>query len=423
MKQSPGRKLKPYRKLSKKATKIDPQGNEVDEAKISKKQNQFSTKMKSNKRSNEERDNWTPPPEEINNFPDFTIFQPTNHDVVEEENERDSEPLYALILTPTRELAVQVKNHLVTAAKYTDIRIAAIFGGLAAVKQERILSKCPEIVVATPGRLWELITEGNKHLNKLQNINFLVVDETDRMVEKGHFEELQHILERLNTDPVKRVQRQNFIFSATLTLMHELPQYLKLKNGHRKRKLEPQTSEQKIQTLIEYFGISQPKIVDITPKQTTGGTAQRLTECRITCSHEQKDLYLYYFLQMHSGRTIVFCNSIDCVRRLTKLFSILACEPRALHAKMAQRARLKNLERFTNSPTGLLIATDVAARGLDIPNVEHVIHYQVPRTSENYIHRSGRTARGKKDGIAVLFMEPKEVREYVKLCRALNRSK
>lgn len=421
MKQSPGKKH--YRKLSKKQSKNDSSGNELNGTKISQKQSQVSTKMKSNKRSHEERDNWTPPPEEINNFPDSTFEQLANNDVVEEENERDSEPLYALILTPTRELAVQVKDHLVTAAKYTDIRVAAIFGGLAAVKQQRILSKCPEIVVATPGRLWELITEGNKHLNKIQNINFLVVDETDRMVEKGHFEELKQILERLNADPIKRVQRQNFIFSATLTLMHELPQYLKMKNVNRKRKLQPQTSEQKIQTLIEYFGISQPKIVDITPKQTTGGTAQRLTECRITCSHEQKDLYLYYFLQKHSGRTIVFCNSIDCVRRLTKLFTILACEPKALHAKMAQRARLKNLERFTSSPTGLLIATDVAARGLDIPNVEHVIHYQVPRTGENYIHRSGRTARGKKEGIAVLFMEPKEVHEYVKLCRALNRSK
>lgn len=421
MKQSPERRH--YRKLSEKASINVSQENKVDGANISKKQGQVLTKMKSNKRSREERDNWTPPPEETNNFPDFTFEQSNNDDVVEKENERNSEPLYALILTPTRELAVQVKDHLVAVAMYTDIRVAAVFGGLAAVKQERILSKCPEIVVATPGRLWELITEGNKHLNKIQNINFLVVDETDRMVEKGHFEELKLILERLNADPVKRAQRQNFIFSATLTLMHELPQYLKLRNVNRKRKLQPQTCEQKIQTLIQYFGISQPKIVDITPKQTTGGTAQKLTECRITCSHEQKDLYLYYFLQKHSGRTIVFCNSIDCVRRLTKLFTILACEPRALHAKMAQRARLKNLERFTNSSTGLLIATDVAARGLDIPNVEHVIHYQVPRTGENYIHRSGRTARGKKEGIAVLFMEPKEVKEYVNLCRALNRSK
>lgn len=407
-------KNQPFRKLSRKQKKGDADEGTNGET------NGKRDKGKKAKQNREERDNWTPPPEEVNNFPDF------GRDIVDDvsdDDDDDEKPLYALVLTPTRELAVQVKDHLVAAAKYTGIRVAAIFGGLAQVKQERVLSKCPEIVVATPGRLWELIIEGNKHLNKLNNINFLVVDETDRMIEKGHFEELKQILERLNADEAKKEQRQNFVFSATLTLIHELPQYLRLKNMNRKRKLQSETAEQKLQTVIDYFGISQPKIIDITPSQTTGGTAEKLTECRITCSRELKDLYLYYFLQKHSGRTIVFCNSIDCVRRLAKLFDILDCSPWPLHAKMAQRQRLKNLERFTQSPTGLLIATDVAARGLDIPNVEHVIHYQVPRTSENYIHRSGRTARGNKEGIAVLMMEPAEVKNYVKLCRSLKRSK
>lgn len=402
---------KPFRKLSKKSVDIDQKANNAAV--------EGNSKRKKMKRNRDERDNWTPPPEEVNNFPDF------GRDIVEEDDGSDddgtSAPLYALVLTPTRELAVQVKDHLIAAAKYTGIRVAAIFGGLAAVKQQRVLSKCPEVVVATPGRLWELINEGNKHLNKLNDINFLVVDETDRMIEKGHFEELQHILERLNSDPLKREQRQNFVFSATLTLIHDLPQYLKVRNMNRKHKLKPQTTEDKLKLVIEHFGISQPKIVDIT-SQTTGGTAEKITECRITCEHDQKDLYLYYFLQRHPGRTIVFCNSIECVRRLSKVFAILGCEPNPLHAKMAQRQRLKNLERFAKNPVGLLIATDVAARGLDIPNVEHVIHYQVPRTSENYIHRSGRTARGNKEGIAVLLMEPAEVNHYVKLCRALKRS-
>lgn len=374
----------------------------------------------------EERDNWTPPPEEINNFPDF------GRDIVEDDDDEDVEasskgghkkPLYALVLTPTRELAVQVKDHLISAAKYTGIKVTAIFGGLAAVKQERVLAKCPEIVVATPGRLWELYTEGNPHLRKLEDIHFLAIDETDRMVEKGHFEELKLVLEKLNADPVKKAQRQNFVFSATLTMVHELPKYLQQKNRGRKNKLQTQSSDEKMQILIDHLGISQPKIVDITPRATTGGTAQRLTECRISCPLEQKDLYLYYFLQRHPGRTIVFCNSIECVRRLAKLFALLDCDPWALHAKMAQRQRLKNLERFTDSSTGLLIATDVAARGLDIPQVEHVIHYQVPRTSENYIHRSGRTARANAEGIAMLIMEPGETNDYVKLCRNLKRSK
>lgn len=379
-------------------------------------------KKKSSYNDRNSRDNLTPPPEEINNFPDFVDEENDEPNHEQETKMRHIlQPLYALILTPTRELAVQIKDHLVTAAKYTDIQIAAIFGGLAAVKQKRLLSKCPEIVVATPGRFWELVNEGDPHLNKFQNINFFVVDETDRMIEKGHFDELKHILERLNADPVKKAQRQNFIFSATLTLIHDLPQYLKLKNMNRKRKFKPETMEQKLGSLIQYFEISQPKIIDIT--QSDHGVAKKLTECRISCSHDQKDLYLYYFLQKHPGRTIVFCNSIDCVRRLAKLFTILQCEPNPLHAKMAQRARLKSLERFIKSPNGLLVATDVAARGLDIPNVQHVIHYQVPRTSENYIHRSGRTARGSSEGIAILLMEPNETNEYVKLCKTLKRGK
>lgn len=412
-----------YRKAIKKnseSIKADVQEN------ASVKQRQNKTKSRANKMNRDDRENWTPPPEEINNFPGIdqensALNDDASADTVTEDV-TNSNPLYALILTPTRELAVQVKNHLVDAAKYTGIRVAAIFGGLAAVKQQRVLSKCPEIVVATPGRLWELLNEGNAHLSKIQNISFLVVDETDRMIEKGHFEELKLILERLNANLEKKDQRQNFIFSATLTMIHELPQYLKLKNITRKRKLQPETVTQKLETLISYFDISQPKIIDITQSaRGSTGVAKKLTECRISCSFEQKDLYLYYFLQKHSGRTIVFCNSIECVRRLAKLFAILRCEPLALHAKMAQRARLKNLERFAKNPTGLLIATDVAARGLDIPNVEHVIHYQVPRTGENYVHRSGRTARSNQEGIAVLFMEPKEVNDYVKLCRTLKR--
>lgn len=236
------------------------------------------------------------------------------------------------------------------------------------------------------------------------------------MVEKGHFEELKLILNQLNADDDKKAQRQNFVFSATLTLVHDLPRYIKGK----KQKQAQQTAAQKIHNLIEHLGISQPKVVDITKDS---GTAETLTECRIICELSQKDWYLYYFLQRHPGRTIVFCNSIDCVKRLGQLFSLLGCNPRPLHAHMNQRQRLKNLERFTASDSGLLIATDVAARGLDIPKVKHVIHYQVPRTSENYVHRSGRTARANTEGITVLLMEPTEIRDYVKLCRTLKRSK
>ncbi len=166
------------------------------------------------------------------------------------------------------------------------------------------------------------------------------------------------------------------MFSATLSLVHDLPKHLKSKKN--KKQLTP---EEKLKQVTEMIGVKpRPKIVDLTRKV---GTAETLTESRIHCgSNTEKDLYLYYFLQQHPGRTIVFCNSIDCVRRLVNLFKLLWCEPLGLHAQMQQKQRLKNLDRFSSNPRGLLIATDVAARGLDIPNVEHVVHYQVPRTSE-----------------------------------------
>ncbi|CAL7938624.1 unnamed protein product [Xylocopa violacea] len=329
-------------------------------------------------------------------------------------------PLYALILTPTRELAIQIKDHLTKAVKYTDIKIAVVLGGMAAVKQERILSKGPEIVIATPGRLWELIQQGNQHLSQVDSIKYLAIDETDRMLEKGHFQELQQLLEKINMNKKMLEERQMFVFSATLTMVHDIPEYLqKKKKKHVKSKIKRLTPDQKLQKIMELVGIKNPKIIDVTKKS---GTASNLTECRIACTIDHKDYYLYYFLKRHTGRTLVFCNSIGCVKRLATLFGILDCRPLPLHASMQQRQRLKNLERFQADENGLLIATDVAARGLDIPNVEHVIHYQVPRTSESYVHRSGRTARAQKEGITVLMMEPSEKQYYSKLCKTLGRT-
>ena len=289
--------------------------------------------------------------------------------------ERRNGLLRALILTPTRELAIQVRNHLQALAKFTDIKIVAIVGGMAVQKQIRLLGQAPEVIVATPGRLWDIYQEGHHHLAQLAKLAYLAIDETDRMIEKGHFEEVQNLLEVINNTESKNNRRQTFVFSATLSLVHELPKHVAGKKGAKKL-----TSEEKLKELMSMVGVkSRPKIVDLTRKI---GTTETLTESRINCSIKEKDFYLYYFLQQHPGRTIVFCNSIDCVRRLVNLFGLLCTEPLGLHAQMHQKQRLKNLERFTANEEGFMVATDVAARGLDIPNVEHVVHYQVPRTSE-----------------------------------------
>lgn len=212
---------------------------------------------------------------------------------------------------------------------------------------------------------------------------YLAIDETDRMVEKGHFQELEGILSTLNTNESSKESRQNFVFSATLSFTHEPPKRLK-KIGNNKMKMQQPkklSAKEKLKQIIEMVGVRQnPKIVDIT---TSKGTCETLTERQITCSLDHKDYYLYYFLLQHPGRTIVFCNSINCVRRLTNLFFLLQCgEVLPLHSEMHQKQRLRNLEKFTSNDKGVLFATDVAARGLDIKNIEHVIHYQVPKTAE-----------------------------------------
>ncbi|XP_040056360.2 ATP-dependent RNA helicase DDX24 [Gasterosteus aculeatus] len=323
-----------------------------------------------------------------------------------------SQPLLGLVLTPTRELAVQVKHHIDAVAKFTDIKTAIVVGGMAQEKQRRMLRRRPEIVIATPGRLWDLIQEKHPHLLNLRKLKCLVIDEADRMVERGHFAELENLLEMLNNDDFNP-KRQTFVFSATLTMDHSMPTRLLQK----KRKNLDQRNQ--LETLMSKVGIkSKPKIIDLTRKEAT---VESLTETQIHCQKEEKDFYLYYFLLQYPGRTMVFANSIDCIKRLSSLLVIMDCTPLPLHANMHQKQRLKNLERFAERESCVLLTTDVAARGLDIPNVEHVIHYQVPRTSETYVHRSGRTARATKEGLSLLLVGPDDMMNFKKIYKALGK--
>jgi len=165
----------------------------------------------------------------------------------------------------------------------------------------------------------------------------LVIDEADRMVERGHFAELDSLLEMLNTTHFNPT-RQTFVFSATLTMAHSLPTRVLQK----KRKDLDKRS--KLEVLMEKVGIkSKPKIIDLTRKEAT---VETLTETQIHCQKDEKDFYLYYFLLQYPGRTMVFANSIDCIKRLNSLLVILDRTPLPLHANMHQKQRLKNLERF-----------------------------------------------------------------------------
>lgn len=175
------------------------------------------------------------------------------------------------------------------------------------------------------------------HLSFVLLHRCLVIDEADRMIERGHFAELESLLEMLKTIHFNPL-RQTFVFSATLTMARSLPTRLLQK---KKKNLDHRS---KLEILMERVGIkSKPKIVDLTRKEAT---VETLTETRIHCQKDEKDFFLYYFLLQYPGRTMVFANSIDCIKRLNSLLVILDCTPLPLHANMHQKQRLKNLERF-----------------------------------------------------------------------------
>ncbi|KAL0075636.1 P-loop containing nucleoside triphosphate hydrolase protein [Phycomyces blakesleeanus] len=339
--------------------------------------------------------------------------------------------LGALILTPTRELAIQVRNHIQNISIFTPIRVEVIVGGMSIQKQQRVLKTMPDIVVATPGRFWEIFSESEEYLNMLKHIQFLVLDEADRMLERGHFAELTNILNAISSKrqdttewpeeqkdvpatPSVHGIHQTFVFTATLG--KDLRFNVKKKHTTRKNNAG---SMEELLSRLELTN-KDPAIIDMT---TENVVASRLVEAKIDCLKTEKDLYVYYFVTRYPGRTIVFVNSIDALRRLVPAFKLLGVEVLGLHAQMQQKQRLKSLDRFKTNDKAVLIASDVAARGLDIPLVDHVIHYQLPRSGEIYVHRSGRTARANRDGVSLLLCGPEEQKVYTKLCYTLRKGK
>ncbi|XP_039139854.1 DEAD-box ATP-dependent RNA helicase 13 isoform X2 [Dioscorea cayenensis subsp. rotundata] len=341
-------------------------------------------------------------------------------------------PLRALIVTPTRELALQVSDHLKSAARFTHFQVLPIVGGMSTEKQERLLKRRPEIIVGTPGRLWELMSRGDVHLVELHSLSFFVLDEADRMIEHGHFHELQSIIDMLPTSStsadssslcktipsVQRKKRQTFVFSATISLSDNFRK--KLKRGLTAPKTATTGGLSSIETLSERAGMrADAAIVDLTNASIM---ADKLEESFIECNEDDKEAYLYYILSVHGhGRTIVFCTSIAALRRISSIMNILGIKAWSLHAQMQQRARLKAMDRFRGNENAVLIATDVAARGLDFPGIRTVVHYQLPHSAEVYIHRSGRTARASADGCSIALISPNDKTKFSTLCRSLSK--
>lgn len=345
-------------------------------------------------------------------------------------------PLRALILTPTRELAKQVCDHLKEAAKFLGIHVVPIVGGLSMEKQERLLKKKPEIVVGTPGRLWELMSSGNQHLVELHSLSFFVLDEADRMIERGHFKEVQSIIEMLplsnssdeqtvkatsSCETVANLQikkRQTFVFSATLALSANFRK--KLKRGLSTSKASTADDLSSIEALSKQAGMKpNAEIVDLTNASIL---PEKLEESFIECSDDDKDANLYYILSVHGqGRTIIFCTSISALRHISSLLRILGINVLTNHAQMQQRARMKAVDRFREGENSVLVATDGFARGMDFDNVRTVIHYQLPHSSDVYIHRSGRTARKSLTGCSIALISPADKAKFYSLCKSFSK--
>ena len=352
--------------------------------------------------------------------------------------ERQQHPL-ALILSPTRELAHQLSAHLTdlcSAPGSVQLSIATVTGGLSVHKQQRQITHA-DIIVGTPGRLWEVISESYDLINSLRRIKFLVVDEADRLLSEGHFKEVEEILSILDrtnettndkdeskSDTIDwKQQRQTLVFSATFQkdLQQKLAGKAKSINGDLMGKRE--SFEYLLKKLN--FKDEKPKFVDVNPvTPMASGLKEGIVECAGTekvgvipslifsLKQDPQDLYLYSTLLLHRNmRTLIFANSITSVRRLTPFLQNLNLPAYALHSQMPQKARLRSIERFSSvsSPSSILIATDVAARGLDIPSVQLVLHYHLPRAADMYVHRSGRTARAEKTGLSILLCSPEEV--------------
>ncbi|KAH9177578.1 ATP-dependent RNA helicase [Lactarius sanguifluus] len=388
-------------------------------------------------------------------------------------------PLRALILAPTRELALQVSAHLNTCLSHHDatttadgepqkqkrkttsdrgreggpsvprspplVSVAAIVGGMSTQKQRRILERGVDVLVATPGRLWDILEEDDELAEYVKNLRYLVLDEADRMIEAGHFAQLDSILRltrrqfsEVVTDPEFRSEHQpassndaspwpamqTFVFSATLS--KELQQNLKKRwqpRGVKKNNGPASTLDDLLLRLD--FRDSEPEIINISPEGGVGldveGKQDRMPCYRQGLYNQWDDVHLYHFLLRYPGRTLVFLSSIDGIRRLTPLLELLGLPTFPLHSQLEQRQRLKNLDRFKSHAHSILLATDIAARGLDIPSVSHVVHYQIPRTVDAYIHRNGRTARAQRRGFSLLICAPDERRVARALFGSLGR--
>jgi ATP-dependent RNA helicase DeaD len=280
-----------------------------------------------------------------------------------------------LVLVPTRELAMQVSEAFHKYANGTGVIVIPLYGGAAMVQQLRALDRGAHIVVATPGRALDHIRRATLRLDR---IRVLVLDEADEMLDMGFADDIEQIIE--GTPPA----RQTALFSATLPA-----RILKIAERH----------------------LRTPQRVTIAGERSASGTLPRVRQVAYLVRRDQKPAALDRILDMEHPRTaIVFCRTRLAVDTLVETLNAHGYRAEALHGGMQQRQRDAVMNRVRSGKTDLLMATDVAARGLDIEHVSHVVNYDLPADPESYVHRIGRTGRAGRGGTAITLADPREHR-------------
>ncbi len=284
-------------------------------------------------------------------------------------------PVRALILTPTRELAAQVLENVREYSEFLDLRSMVIFGGVNANPQIRALRNGVDILVATPGRLLDL---HNQKALSLNSVEILVLDEADRMLDMGFQRDINKILNLL---PAKR---QNLLFSATFS-----KEIKKLASGI----------------------LHNPVWVEAAPENTTAEKVEQ--KIYLVDQKRKSELIIKLISDGNWKQVLVFTRTKHGANRLSKKMSEKGITAAAIHGNKSQGARIKALDGFKKGTVRVLVATDIAARGLDIPLLPHVINFELPNISEDYVHRIGRTGRAGASGQAISLVCQEEV-DYIK---------
>jgi ATP-dependent RNA helicase RhlE len=284
---------------------------------------------------------------------------------------KEQKTIKALILTPTRELAIQIDESFAAYGKHTGLKHMVIFGGVSQNPQTDALRRGVDILVATPGRLLDLMNQRFVHL---EHIRMLVLDEADRMLDMGFVHDVKKIIAKV---PAKR---QTLFFSATM----------------------PNEIQQLANTIL-----TKPEKVEVTPVSSTADTIQQALF--YVEKSDKKALLLHVLKDKAIKNALVFTRTKHGADKVVKDLVRVGITAEAIHGNKSQNARQRALSNFKNRTTRVLIATDIAARGIDIDELTHVINYELPNIPETYVHRIGRTGRAGLNGIALSFCDEEEV--------------